>query len=96
MPADLAFVRQQYTSKMQDACRLVSQLGLTLTDLGNLYAGAGLSGTFSDAELSLNNVTKHLVAADIGTYTANLETVHTAMSSAILQNMAKAVGTTSG
>ena len=36
-----------------------------------------------------------MLAVDIGTYTANLQTIQTALTPAILQNMAKAVGTTS-
>jgi hypothetical protein len=82
MAANLAQVRFQYTLGMQAVAKLLIQL----------YNGAGLSGTFLDAELALNANTMQMLGVDVGTYTANLNTVQAAMSSAIVQNMEKCVG----
>jgi hypothetical protein len=92
MAADLSQVRFQYVSGMQAVEKLLIQLNAAMTGLSALYNGAGLSGTFVDAELAGNTNTKHMVAADIGTFTANLNTVQAAMSTAIIQNAEKCVG----
>jgi hypothetical protein len=92
MAADLTTVRQNYVLGMQRVAKLLLQLNAAMSDLSNLYNGAGLSGTFLDAELSGSAATKHLVAADVGTYTANLNTVQAAITGPILNNMGKAVG----
>ena len=97
MAADLSVVRMNYVvgtpAGLQAIAKLVLQLNEAMTAASNLYNGAGLSGTFVDAELAANAATKHLLAADIGTYTANLNTISAALTAPILQNMAKAVGT---
>lgn len=92
MAADLSFTRSNYVVGLQAVAKLTLQLNEAMTNLSNLYNGAGLSGTFVDAELAAAAGTKHLLGVDIGTYTANLTTVQTAMSTPILQNLAKAVG----
>ena len=92
MPADASVVRQNYTIGLQNVSKLMLQLNTAMNSLSALYNGDGLSGTFVDAELATSAGTKHLLAADVGTFTANLITVQAAMSTPILQNMAKCVG----
>lgn len=92
MAADASSERMNYVNGLQDVAQLVLQLNHALIGLNNLYLGGGLSGTFVDAELLGSARTKHLVALDIGTYTANLNTVAAALTPAIVQNMAKAAG----
>ena len=92
MAADLSAVRANYVSGLQNVATLMIRLNRAMAELSALYNGGGLSGTFTDEELAAITSTKQLLAADIGTYTTNLGTVQTAMSSAILQNMAKCVG----
>jgi hypothetical protein len=94
MAADLSIVRMTYVTNLQAVAKLVGQLNSKLDELNTLYLGAGLSGTFVDAELLANNATKHITAADVGTYTANLNTINAALTDPILQDMAKAVGNT--
>lgn len=90
--ADLTKVRSEYVAGMQHAASLVLQLNNALDNLSALYQGAGLSGTFLDAELLEDVTSKHLAAADIGTFTANLNTIRSAVTTNITQNMSKAVG----
>lgn len=92
MAADPSQVRYQYVVGLQAVAKQLQQLNAAMISLSNLYNGGGLSGTFVDAELAGNTNTKHMVAADVGTFTANLNTVQTAMSAAIVQNMSKCVG----
>jgi hypothetical protein len=92
MAVSLVEVRKKYVAGLQNAAQKVLELNRLLDELDTLYVGAGLSGTFQDAELEADVTTKHLAQGDIGTYTANLDTVNTAMSTAILRNLAKAVG----
>ena len=91
--ADLSQVRMQYVFGLQAVAKQIVQLNGALTNLSSLYNGAGLSGTFVDGELAGNSNTKQMVSGDVGTYTANLNTVQTAISSAIVNNMMKCVGT---
>ncbi len=93
MAADLSQVRQQYVYGMQAVAKQMLALNLALVNLSNLYTGAGLSGTFVDAELAANTNTKQMLGADVGTYTANLNTIQTALTTGILNNMGKCVGT---
>ena len=92
MAADLSQVRQQYVYGLQAVAAELLKVAVDLANLNTLYLGGGLSGTFVDAELAANTNTKHMLGADIGTFTANLNTVSTAISAAIQQNMAKCVG----
>lgn len=92
MAANLAPVRANYVGGLQNVAKLMLQLNNAMNELSNLYNGAGLSGTFTDQELAANTSTCQMLGADVGTFTANLTTVQTAMSSAILQNMAKCSG----
>jgi hypothetical protein len=96
MAADASMERLNYVLGLQAVARLVIQLNQSLAALNSLYVGGGLSGTFTDAEMAANPVTKHMVALDVGTFTANLNTVQAALTPAIIQNMAKAVGTPVG
>jgi hypothetical protein len=96
MAADASAVRMNYVLAMQAVQRQALALNRAMADLNNLYLGAGLSGTFLDAELAGNAGTKHLVAADVGTLTANLNTVQAAFTTAIVQGMAKGVGGAGG
>lgn len=93
MAASLVQTRAAYVTGLQNVAKLLLQLNDQMNNIGSLYAGAGLSGSFVDAELAANTSTNQMVAGDIGTFTANVTTVQTAMSSAILQNMAKCLGT---
>lgn len=90
--ADLSKVRSIYVAAMQSACDDVIALCAKLDQLNNLYTGAGLSGTFLDAELAADVTQKHMLAVDVGTFTANLQTVRAAVTGPILGNMAKATG----
>jgi hypothetical protein len=90
--ADPSQVRMQYVFGLQAAAKLVQQLNNTLNNLEALYLGNGLTGTFTDADLAANSNTKHLLGTDIGTFTSNLNTITNAMTTTIIQNMAKAVG----
>ena len=92
MAADTSQERKNYVLGMQAVARLVLQLNAAMTTLNNLYQGGGLSGTFLDTDLAALPGTKHMVAADVGTFTANLNTIQAAMTTAIIQNMAKCVG----
>jgi len=92
MAANYVATRAAYVSGLQNVAKLMLQLNTAMNSLSTLYNGAGLSGTFADNELAANTSTEQMVAADVGTFTANLTTVQTAMSSAILQNMAKCCG----
>lgn len=93
MAADLSVVRMNYVLQMQAVEKQLLLLNAQLTALSSLYNGAGLSGTFLDAELAANNATKHMTSADVGTYTSNLQTVQAALTSGIVQNAEKCVGT---
>lgn len=92
MAADTSYERQQYIFALQSAAKATQALNNQYTNLLNLYNGGGLSGTFLDADLAANNTTKQMLAADVATFTSNIQTIQTAMSSAIIQNMAKCVG----
>lgn len=94
MAVDASTVRQTYTIALQDAANDVLNLVSKLNELNTFYLGAGLSGTFTDGEVQAYNATKHLTAVDIGTYTTNLGTITTAITTAIQQNMAKCKGAT--
>lgn len=92
MAASYVQSRAAYVTGLQNVAKLLLQLNDQMNNIASLYTGAGLSGGFVDAELAANTSTCQMVAADIGTYTSNLTTVQTAMSAAILQNMAKCLG----
>jgi hypothetical protein len=95
MAADASFERQQAIFALQATCGAFLTANKKLNDYLNLYNGGGLSGTFLDADCAVNNTTKHMVGVDIGTFTANLQTIQatlTASSNAILNNLAKCVG----
>lgn len=92
MPAILTKVRAEYVAGLQDVAADLIKASRKMDKLDDLYVGAGLSGTFSDAEMDDDPGTQHMVAADVGTYTANLNTVRAAVTTAIIRNMAKAVG----
>lgn len=92
MPVDPSFVRLNYVLKAQAVAKKVIELQSALDQLAALFAGASLTGTFVDAELWASNPTKHLDATFVGTATANLGTVRTAMSATILNNLSKLVG----
>lgn len=92
MAASYVQTRAAYVTGLQNVAKLMLQLNDAMNNIGSLYSGAGLSGQFVDAELAANTSTCQMVAADVGTFTSNLGTVQTAMSSAILQNMAKCLG----
>jgi hypothetical protein len=94
MAADASTERMNYVTGLQAVAKQVLLLNAQLSHLNNMYLGGGLSGTFVDAELAVSAGTKHMVAADIGTFTANLNSITTALTSGIIQNMAKAVGNT--
>lgn len=96
MAADLKAVRLAYVNKMKEACKKVAELNTFLNNLKNLYVGSKLSGTFVDAEMLDKEFTRHMVAADVATYTANLATISAAMTPAIIENMSKAVGEFAG
>lgn len=93
MAVDASTERAAYVTGLQNVAKLILQLNAQMNGLNTLYQGGGLSGTFVDAEVQNNNATKHLTGADIGTFTANLNTVQAALTVPILNNMAKAVGT---
>jgi hypothetical protein len=92
---DASVVRQNYVLALQAVSRQGLLFNKALADLNNLYLGAGLSGTFVDAELAATPPTKHLAAADVGTYTANLNTVAAALTP-VVQNLSKCVGGSGG
>lgn len=96
MAANNQQVRFNYVAKLQNVCSLALQLNRAMTDLNNLYLGAGLSGTFVDAELAAVQSMEQLVGVDIGTITTDVGTVQASMTAGILQVFAKCVGTTPG
>jgi hypothetical protein len=96
MAADSSAVRMNYVLAMQAVSRQGLAFNRAMSDLNNLYLGAGLSGTFVDTELAGNAGTKHLTALDVGTVTANLNTLAAAFTAALTQNLAKAVGGAGG
>lgn len=92
MAASLVQTRAAYVTGLQNVAKLLLQLNDQMNNIASLYGGAGLSGTFIDAELAANTSTNQMLGADIGTFTANVATVQAAMSTPILQNMAKCLG----
>ena len=92
MAAIITQEKMQYIFALQAAAKAVLTLNMTLTNLNNAYLGGGLSGQFLDSDCAGNTNTQHMVAADIGTFTTNMNTISTALSSGVVQNMAKCVG----
>lgn len=90
MAMDQSEVRANYMRQLQVMATEVQKMASNLDNLNNLYTGSGLSGTFVDADMI--NQFKHMAPADVGTYTANLEAVRTAITTAILENMANCAG----
>ncbi len=85
-------VQANYITALQRNAQMVLQLNRAMNDLINLYNGAGLSGTFTDAEVQA--ICPWLTAALVGTYTANIETIQADLTSGIIQNMANCLGQT--
>lgn len=90
--ADASKVRSAYVSGLQSIAQTIIDACSKMDELSALYLGAGLSGTFQDAELLADQTAQHMTAADVGTYTTNLNTIRSAITDPILQNLAKAVG----
>ncbi len=92
MAADNTVVRKLFVTRLQAAAKAVTLLSAQIDILDSLYQGDSLSGTFVDAELAAYDSTKHLIATDIATFKGNLTTIRTAITTNILQGMAKCLG----
>jgi hypothetical protein len=92
MAQSITQVQANYIQGMQLVSSQIIALSNKLNNLINLYNGAALSGTFTDAEVQAVPGCAQLTAALIGTYTSNLESIQTAISSAIIQNLCNCIG----
>lgn len=92
MAADNGFVRQNFVIALQAVAKLALQLDAAITQLDLVYQGAALVGTFTDAELANNNITKHLIGTDMATMKGQLVTLQGAYTANIRQSLAKCAG----
>jgi hypothetical protein len=92
MAVNLAKVRAEYVAGAQAAAQATLLLAARLDQLADLHQGAGLAGTFADAELAADVTAQHLAPADVAAVTTDLAALRLAMTDPIRRRLAKFVG----